>query len=125
MADPLEVVFEAIKERLGNHYSLENFKSEFNDWEFEYIYRNDKCIGATLSKDGFIHIGILPEYRNRWAKKQEISRLIRKAMVDGKAYTTVFRNDEFRCNFAKRLGFKLIKDGYIQTYEVSHADIWK
>lgn len=123
--DGLKVVFEAIKERFHKEYSFDEFLRDFNGWDFQYIFKGEKCIGAAFSKEGFIHIGIDKEYRNKWATRSKIAALIQNSMIDGKAYTTILKNDTYRTTFAKRLGFKLIEDGEIQTYEVKHEAIWK
>lgn len=102
-----------------------DFCRYFDTWNFDYIYRDGELIGASFHKDGFMHVAIDPSRRKTWAKKNMIKQLISNAMVDGKAYTTAFRNDEYRTTFAKRLGFRLIQDGEIQTYEVKHAELWQ
>jgi hypothetical protein len=114
-----------MKERFPEDYSLWKFQTDFKDWYFEYIYKDNRCIGATISRNGYIHIGIIPEYRKKWATKNEIRFLISSSMKDGVAKTTIFRDDQFRINFAKRLGFKMIEDKDIQTYEVSYENLWK
>ena len=113
-----------MKERFNPDYGFEDFNRDFKDWYFDYIYR-EQCIGAVISRNGFIHIGKLPEYRKRWASKNEIIYLIKRAMKDGKARTTIFRDDKFRKDFAERIGFKMIDDNEIQTYEVDYENIWK
>lgn len=125
MEDQRKVVFEALKDRFGKHYSFDDFCNGFKEWNFEYIYKKNLCIGATINNNGFIHIIIDKDYRKRWASKSLIINLLLKAMIDGKVKTTIFNDDDYRIDFAKRLGFKLIKDGTIQTYEVKHEDIWK
>ena len=125
MADQRKIVYEAIRDRFPIGYTFEQFCRDFLNWYFEYIYKDAQCIGATLSRNGFIHIAISRPYRKRWASRGEIKFLITNAMKDGKAFTTIFRNDEFRINFAKRLGFTMIEDGDIQTYEVKHENLWK
>ena len=119
------IVYEAIKDRLPEDYTYSKFCEGFKDWKFEYLYQDSKCIGAAMSKDGYIHVAIDEAYRKVWAKKNQIKQLILNAMQEGKAYTTIFKHDEFRANFAKRLGFTMIKDGDIQTYEVKHENLWK
>ena len=125
MEDRQRTVFNALAERFGVGYTYAQFQRDFSGWTFDYIYKLDQCIGATISRNGFIHVAILEQYRKSWAKKNEISYLIRSAMKDGKAYTTLFKDDEFRKDFAKRLGFRLIEDGAIQTYEVTYENLWK
>jgi hypothetical protein len=118
-------VLELHKDNLDGKCTIEVFLEFFKDWNFDYIYKSDELIGASFHKDGFIHIVIAPEHRKFWAKKNQIKRLISNAMIDGKAYTTIFKNDEYRTTFAKRLGFKLLEDGEIQIYEVKHENLWK
>lgn len=113
------------RDTLEGRISFEDFCNYFEDWTFEYIYKGPVLIGASFHKDGFIHVAIFHEYRKRWAKRNLIKQLISNAMIDGKAYTTVFKNDEYRTTFAKRLGFKLIKDGEVQTYRIESDDLFK
>ena len=113
------------KDGLEGRISFEDFCKYFDDWTFDYICQDGELIGASFYKNGFIHVVIDPSHRLRWAKKNMIKRLISNAMMDGKAYTTAFKNDLYRTTFAQRLGFKLIEDGEIQIYEVKHEDLWK
>ena len=102
-----------------------DFCRYFDTWNFDYIYRDGELIGASFHKDGFVHVVISPLARKQWAKKNMIKQLISNAMVNGIAYTTAYRNDQYRTTFAQRLGFRLIQDGEIQTYEVKHENLWK
>lgn len=126
MVDPRKVkILELHKIDLEGKGSFEDFCKYFDDWTFDYIMDGETTIGASFHKNGFIHVVIDPKYRLRWAKKNLIKRLISNAMIDGKAYTTTFKNDIYRTTFAQRLGFKLIADGEIQTYEVKHEELWR
>lgn len=125
MDDQRRIVFDALKDRFNKSYTFDNFKQDYKSWQFNYIYKKKLCIGATIIRNGFIHIIIAKDHRNTWASKNLIKRLITDAMKDGVAKTTIFKDDSYRITFAKRLGFKLIEDGEIQTYEVKHENLWK
>lgn len=124
MDDRKKWVIELHKQDLSGICTIEVFLDYFKDWTFDYIYKNDELIGASFHKDGYVHVAIAPEHRRFWARKDQIKQLITNAMIDGKAYTTAFRNDEFRKDFAKRLGFTLVKDSDVQTYEIKLNDIF-
>lgn len=123
--DRKRAILEMQQDTLEGKCTFEDFCKFFEDWKFDYIYKGPVLIGASFHKDGFIHVAIFHEYRKRWAKRNLIKQLISNAMIDGKAYTTAYKNDEYRTTFAKRLGFRLIKDGEIQTYEVKHEELWQ
>lgn len=60
----------------------------------------DRVIGALFARDGVIHLGIVPEWRGRWASR----RLIREMLGYGK--TTTLQPDETDCReFIGRIGF--------------------
>lgn len=125
MDDQRKIVFDALKDRFHKLYRFDDFCNDYKNWNFEYIYKNGLCVGAVIIKDGYIHIIISNEHRKNWATKGLIKRLLINSMVDGVVKTTIFKNDEYRITFAKRLGFKLTKDGEIQTYEVKHEELWQ
>lgn len=125
MEDQRRIIFNALKDRFDKFYRFEDFCKTYQNWQFEYIYKQDLCIGATIINNGYIHVIIDEPYRKRWASKNLIKKLIEQAMIDGVAKTTIFKDDDYRITFAKRLGFTLIKDGNIQTYEVKHEDLWR
>jgi len=123
--DQRVIVFNALKDRFHNLYKFEDFCHDYRDWEFKYIYKQNLCIGAVIVNNGYIHIIIDEKYRKKWASKGLIARLIKESMVHGVAKTTVFKDDEYRTAFAKRIGFKLIEDGETQTYEVKYEELWQ
>ena len=60
----------------------------------------DRVIGALFARDGVIHLGIVPEWRGRWASR----RLIREMLAYGR--TTTIQDFEPQCaEFVGRIGF--------------------
>jgi ribosomal protein S18 acetylase RimI-like enzyme len=48
-------------------------------WDVLAVQDDDKTVGALFAKGGIVHIGIVPEYRGRWASR----RLIREILKHG------------------------------------------
>lgn len=68
----------------------------------------DRVIGALFAKDGVIHLGIVPEWRSRWASR----RLIRDMLSYGRATTLLPCETECRA-FVSRIGFVETDTGYV------------
>lgn len=67
----------------------------------------DRVIGALFARDGVIHLGIVPEWRSRWASR----RLIREMLSYGK--TATLQPDEHDSReFISRIGFVRIGDNF-------------
>lgn len=68
----------------------------------------DRVIGALFAKGGVIHLGIIPEWRSRWASR----RLIREMLGYGKSTTILPCESECR-EFVRRIGFVETDVGYV------------
>jgi len=68
-------------------------------WQVVGVKSGDECIGALFAKDGVIHLGIVPEHRNKWASR----RIIREMLAYGDRTTIMQGQDE---TFIRRIGFK-------------------
>lgn len=68
----------------------------------------DRVIGALFARDGVIHLGIVPEWRGRWASR----RLIREMLAYG-TRTTLLPNEAAPRDFIARIGFVNTVDGYV------------
>lgn len=110
-----------LRDRLGMDFP--EFKRTFEQWRFRGVYSGARCVGAVLDLNGYIHVSIMPNYRKRWANAKLLGESLKGAMVDGKVRSTIFRNDEFRSEFAKRLGFYRVKSGEVEEYEATHETI--
>lgn len=66
----------------------------------------DQVIGALFARDGVIHLGIVPEWRNRWASR----RLIRDMLSYGKT-TTLLPEEDAPREFVSRIGFAQTEGG--------------
>lgn len=49
-----------------------------NGWTVEAVCSGDEVIGALFSKDGVIHLGIVPEWRGRWASRRVIREMLKR-----------------------------------------------
>lgn len=60
----------------------------------------DRVIGALFARDGVIHLGIVPEWKGRWASR----RLIREMLAYG-TRTTLLPDEAEQRHFISRIGF--------------------
>lgn len=60
----------------------------------------DRVIGALFARDGVIHLGIVPEWKGRWASR----RLIREMLGYG-TRTTLLLDEDGPREFIGRIGF--------------------
>lgn len=49
-----------------------------NGWAVEAVCSGDQVIGALYSKSGFIHLGIVPEWRGRWASRRVLREMLKR-----------------------------------------------
>lgn len=66
----------------------------------------DRVIGALFARDGVIHLGIVPEWRGRWASR----RLILEMLGYG-TQTTLMPDEEGPRAFVTRIGFAQTEGG--------------
>lgn len=66
----------------------------------------DRVIGALFANEGVIHLGIVPEWRGRWASR----RIIREMLTYG-ARTTLLLEEDGQRKFIGRLGFVEEEEG--------------
>jgi len=67
----------------------------------------DRVIGALFARAGVIHIGIVPDWRGRWASR----RLIREMLGYG-TKTTLQPGEDGPREFIRRIGFVKIGDSF-------------
>jgi len=47
-------------------------------WTVEAVCSGDEVIGALFSRDGVIHLGIVPEWRGRWASRRVLREMLER-----------------------------------------------
>jgi GNAT superfamily N-acetyltransferase len=83
----------------------EAYHSAVSKWTAIAVCDDEKVIGVLLADHGVIHLGIIPEYRGRWASK----RIIREMLKYGKRTTLMDHEDP---KFIERIGFRKTEAGY-------------
>lgn len=96
-ADAIEAGWRAYEAEIPGHRDA--YLRACEGWQLVAICDDDTPIGALLVKDGVIHLGIVPEWRGRWASRRVIQELISY----GRATTVPPDN---RRDFLRRVGFK-------------------
>lgn len=79
------------------------FRAACKGWQVIAVVA-DRVIGALFARAGVIHLGIVPEWRGRWASR----RLIRQMLGYGKT-TTLLPDEADSRDFIGRIGF--VQDG--------------
>lgn len=95
--EAIEVGWIAYKERVPGMESA--YRAACEGWRVIAVVA-DRVIGALFARDGVIHLGIVPEWRGRWASR----RLIREMLGYGKA-TTLLPDEADSQDFIGRIGF--------------------
>ena len=98
-AEAIEAGWIAYRERVAD--LEEAYRRACEAWEVVAVVESGAVIGALFVRDGIIHLGIVPEWRGRWASK----RVIREMLSYGRK--TTVGDDEAGClSFVQRLGFE-------------------
>lgn len=88
---------------------MENDYQEFcKSWQVVAICSDAEVIGALFARNGVIHVGIVPEWRGKWASR----RLIREGLAYG-TNTTVLDSEPDCIEFVSRIGFKKEGESYV------------
>ena len=85
----------AYREHVPEHHDA--WERACQGWDVLAVCSGDSVIGALLAKNGVIHIGIVPEWRGKWASR----RIIRDMMKHGA--TTTMRAVEPSADFVARV----------------------
>lgn len=103
--EAIEAGWEAYRERVPG---LEReYRAMCQAWQVIAVVA-DRVIGALFAKDGVIHLGIVPEWRSRWASR----RLIREMLGYGRSTTLLPCETECKA-FVRRIGFLETDTGYV------------
>lgn len=78
------------------------YKSNFDGWTVRSVERDGECIGAVYTKDGELHLAILPTFHKRW-----VTRKVLDQMFDmPKVIVRPLDKDDPVFSYLLRLGFK-------------------
>ena len=102
-SEAVNACWNAYRERVPEYES--DYYNAVTDWNPIAVCDDDKVIGALLVKNGVIHLGIVPEYRGKWASR----RIIKEMLAYGTATTLT---DDEPDEFVKRIGFVKTGDRY-------------
>lgn len=98
-AEAIEAGWAAYRERIPGLCAA--YYATCDGWGVVAVCSDSEVIGALFHKGGVIHLGIVPEWRSRWASK----RVIREMLAYGKA--TTLQPWESDClKFIGRIGFE-------------------
>jgi hypothetical protein len=82
------------------------YKSNFEDWTVRSVERDGECIGAVYTKDGELHVAILPPFHKRWVTR----RVLRELFDMPKVIVKPLERDDPMFGYLLRLGFKDVGD---------------
>lgn len=108
--EAIEAGWLAYRDRLPDMESA--YRHACGDWHVIAVVA-DRVIGALFAKDGVIHLGIVPEWRSRWASR----RLIREMLSYGKI-TALLPDEAEQMAFIQRIGFTPV-DGHFEYREAA------
>lgn len=108
-AEAIEAGWLAYSERVKGMEGA--YRAACQSWQVVAVCDGPKVIGALFVRNGVIHLGIIPEYRSKWASK----RVIREMLAYGKN-TTVLDNEPDCIEFVSRIGFR--KEGHRYEFHV-------
>ena len=93
------------------NYSLtyEDYLEIAASWDVQAIMRGDEIIGAIFTKDGEVHVSILPKWRRKWLTKS----LLREIVDRPDFFTRVDDGHDYMYDILARLGMKSRSDGTI------------
>lgn len=82
------------------------YEANFADWQVRSIERNGECIGAVYTKNGELHLAVLPPFHKRWATKSVLKEMFDMPKVIAKP----IKKDDPVYSYLTRLGFTDIGD---------------
>jgi len=91
-----------VAEYLPDGFSLDDMRTQLEDWDIIGIERNGDIIGMGMIQDKEIHFCILPEYQGRWLTRGLIDEL-RELDFE---YTSVTVGNKPKQRFVERMGFR-------------------
>lgn len=80
-----------------------------HEWDVKAIIRDEIVIGAIFSKDGEVHVSILPKWRRKWLTKG----LLKEIIASPDFFTQVDDGHEYMYDILARLGMRKRPDGTV------------
>lgn len=114
----LEAGYAAMRERLPPDFGFALFCERLADWRVDAFCDGERAVGMLMTRDGELHVAVMPEVRGRWLSK----RLIREVFAPifaahGRARTSIADGNARGLDFVRR-----IRAGFADlTYDPSTA----
>lgn len=83
------------------------FFNNAGTYELAYMMNGEHVMGVAMRKRGALHIGVLPEWRKRWATRSLVRRIVEWAAETGKVWTRVAQGNEAGEKLVRQVGFEL------------------
>lgn len=107
--EALTVGFEALKPRIPESLSFDQFCKNLAAWEISAFCDGDKPVGMLMVKENELHVAVLPEVRGRWLSRRLIKQVFAPIIREyGKAKTSVMPDNAVGRDFVQR-----IRDGFV------------
>jgi hypothetical protein len=91
--EAIEAGWRAYQERTPGHEA--DYRAMCEQWQVVAVCDDAEVIGALFARDGVIHIGIIPEYRSKWASRRVIRQMLsygtRTSLIEGEDPTFIER----------------------------------
>lgn len=97
------VLYTAYRARIDR--SFRKFTHACTDWDFALLKDDNRTMGAAVRRGGELHIGILPEWRGRWATKGFIRAILNWAAETGPVVTGVLAGNSSGTRLVEGVGF--------------------
>jgi GNAT superfamily N-acetyltransferase len=116
-----DILYLAYQDRLD--IGIAEFLRMTSGWTLGYMKVDGLVAGVAARKDGELHIGVLPEWRGRWATREFIRNIIAWAAHSGEVKTGVMSGNEKGKRLVEGVGFVPVESTEKGTrYELStHA----
>lgn len=86
---------------------LAEFRRLASPWTLAFLKRGTVVMGVAARKSGELHIGILPQWRRRWATRGFIKDILRWAAESGPVTTGVMADNATGRRLVEGVGFVL------------------
>lgn len=115
--EALRAGYRALAGRITIDY--EPFKHALESWEVRAFCKGDDVVGMLMTKDGELHVAVLPEVRGKWLSRRLIREVIGPLVKQyGEAKTKVMPDNDNGRDFVRRIGFAASeKDGVLLLRE--------
>jgi len=101
--DAIRVLFNCYRDRVAGDFA--QFMKMALGWDLAYLKVNGLVVGAAIRRAGELHIGVLPEWRGRWATRSFIRRILKWAGESGPVTTGVMTGNHAGARLVEGTGF--------------------